>query len=947
MEQWLNFGQICRNLQTLRKGMVCLALGWALAWPFLTNAQNTDSLRTLLEQALPDNQRLTVLYELCKNASDKGDTPQAYRYCTEAMKLAAKKADTALLIKTNNRLASAYLKGMVDTARLSEFSNRALQLSFQIKDSLLIAQSSITVGAYWLQRLWDRIEHKAPPGTLPEQAIQHFKRAAELYGAKQHPLKAANAWAKIGDVYNLLQQPLKALEYYQILYKASQQSGDDNVIMTANIQMAGVFIELGGLENFRKAIPYLEKGDQLAKRLGMAYEEMYCKSFLADTYAALQQFEKAYGYQKALASLKDSTLTGEKVAQLAEMEARYKTEKQTAEIAQQKLELEQQTNQKNRILIGAALLLLSLFAFFQQQRNRQKLREKNAELQAQAQAAEAEKLRALDSFKSRFFTNISHEFRTPLTVILGNADLIEKSLPTAQTPDPSAILSKIAAIRRNGEGLLRGINQILDLAKLGDNALKINYIQGNIVAFTRYVAESLHSYANAKNILIRVEATQGEILMDYDPERLSQILQNLISNALKFTTSGGQVTLGIEQVANPGNKMAAAVDTPTASSLLLTVQDTGAGIPPADLPHIFDRFFQAGNQEHSSDIGSGIGLALTQELVKLLDGNIWAESTLGVGTTFFVQLPMTNEALFAQPGASWHPERRLVDNPASLPPDSHRPPSALAVPLEQATDNNGQPQILLIEDNPDVVEYLRGCLSGQYRLEFAFNGRAGIEKALELVPDLIISDVMMPEKDGFEVCDALKNDLRTSHVPIILLTARATVEDRIAGLRRGADAYLAKPFHPEELIVQAAMLAESRRALRHYFTRISMGQAPESTPPETAAVEVEDAFLQQVRTVVQENLGNAALSAEDICRKIGMSHTNLNLKMNALTGMSTMYFVRTLRLQRAKTLLEAGQLNVSEVAWEVGFNDPKYFSRVFSEEFGKPPSEWRAPAAQG
>jgi signal transduction histidine kinase/DNA-binding response OmpR family regulator len=535
---------------------------------------------------------------------------------------------------------------------------------------------------------------------------------------------------------------------------------------------------------------------------------------------------------------------------------------------------------------------------------------------------EAERIRELDEFKSRLFTNITHEFRTPLTVVLGTSEQLEKQAPESVFPDlntantfAGGLKNRLALIRRNGRNLLDLVNQLLDLAKAESNQLKIHLVQGDVVRYVRYVVESFHSLSNQRNVLLTVDSKLPELAMDYDPEKLRQILSNLISNALKYTPSGGKIAVFI---------------THHASFIILKVADSGAGIAPEDLSRIFDRFYQADNAVAKAG-GTGIGLALTKELVKLLGGEITAESEPGKGSTFTVRLPITNLA----------EKTTQALEPIPEPATSNLKPET----------SNQQPQtgsrLLLVEDNPDVVEYLRLCLEGRYQLHYAYNGRAGIEQALELVPDLVLSDVMMPEKDGFEVCDFLKNDERTSHIPVVLLTAKADVESRIAGLRRGADAYLAKPFHPEELLATLQNLLELRRKLqaRYAASALSVSPQPDGDHPPTApspsVTDIEDVFLQKLRAAVEARLGEADLSAEDVCRAVGMGRSNLYAKLSALTDLSFNVYVRTLRLQKAKTLLESTDLNVSEVAYEVGFNDPKYFSRVFSEQFGVAPSALR------
>ncbi|MFN8302357.1 MAG: ATP-binding protein [Saprospiraceae bacterium] len=514
---------------------------------------------------------------------------------------------------------------------------------------------------------------------------------------------------------------------------------------------------------------------------------------------------------------------------------------------------------------------------------------------------EKQRLQELDEFKSRFFTNITHEFRTPLTVMLGMSDQLAKD----EKDEPKR--NKLGLIKRSGENLLRLVNQILDLAKLESKALQLNYIQGDVLAFIRYVAESLHSLANAQNLMLRVESDRARIVMDYDPERLLQIVHNLLSNAVKFTPSGGKVVLRADV---------------KDQWLHISVADSGAGIPPEELPHLFERFFQAKNQEHAKAGGTGIGLSLTRELVRAMGGEISVESTVGAGSTFFVKLPITNNSVF---------EERPVE--ISKIPTASRRPAAKSPAADPDRWN-----ILVIEDNPDVVEYLDACLKDAYNLDFAYNGQAGIEKALESVPDLIVSDVMMPFKDGFEVVEDLKNDERTSHIPIILLTAKADVQSRLAGLRKGADAYLSKPFHQEELLVTVENLLETRRKLQLKYQQNMLAPTPTEATP---ASDTEDVFLQKVRAIVEANYQQEDFGLPQLCQKIGMSRSQLFRKMKALTDIAPSDLIRTHRLNKAKALLESGAANVAEAAWQVGFKDPSYFSKLYQEEFGETPSATR------
>ncbi len=520
--------------------------------------------------------------------------------------------------------------------------------------------------------------------------------------------------------------------------------------------------------------------------------------------------------------------------------------------------------------------------------------------------------KSLDEFKSKFYTNITHEFRTPLTVILGMAEQLE----AAKTQTVGSQKDKVSLIRRNGEQLLRLINQLLDLSKAQSGKLTLNMHQADAADYLRYLVDSFNSFATSKDIRLRFLCEIDHLNMDFDAEKLQDVMTNLLSNAIKFTPPGGEINVKLSRSVG--------------DYLIIEVKDDGAGISEEALPHIFDRFFTAKDTGNPAG-GSGIGLALTKELVEIMSGNITAESEVNVGSTFTIRLPITNQA---QPSDSPN-----MPNPLAEPVASQ-----FFMPVEQSSirvsgEEDEKPICLVIDDSADIVRYLQMLLEPTYIVAVAYDGKRGIEKALELLPDVIISDVMMPEKDGLEVCDFLKNDERTSHIPIILLTAKATVADRIEGLRRGADAYLQKPFNQEELFIQLKKSVELRRRLISYFSKMPNLSSGETAPE--LDIEIEDAFLKKARAAVEKDFADEDFDIHRLCRALTMSRAQLHRKLTALTGMSATHFIRSIRLDRAKELLQTTNLTISEVAYEVGFRDPNYFSRTFTEEFGTPPSETR------
>jgi len=529
-----------------------------------------------------------------------------------------------------------------------------------------------------------------------------------------------------------------------------------------------------------------------------------------------------------------------------------------------------------------------LYAFYRIQLNKKLEQEK------------ADRLEELNRAKTKLYTNITHEFRTPLTVIMGMADNIrghhnERSL-----------------IRRNSENLLRLINQVLGLSKLESGTLQMDLIQGDIISYLRYLTESFHSMAEEKNLTLTFETEIPALEMDYDEAKIQHIMYNLFSNAIKFTEKGS-IGLFVNQVTQGGSPF-----------LQIEVRDSGIGMSEDQLIHIFDRFYQADSSSVRKGEGTGIGLALTQELVGLMEGSIDVRSSLETGTTFTLLLPIRRNA---KTGKSAQSERVIV-------PESLKPVPSKVRPEIQKT----LPILLLIEDNKDVTTYIEALLKTDYQVLTASNGQQGINIALEVIPDIIISDVMMPQKDGYEVCQALKSDERTSHIPIILLTAKATHGDRIEGLKGGADAYLTKPFNKEELFVRLEKLLALRKALQAFYAKQNIFSSKALAQKSTS---LNDRFLQKLVKVVEERLQDADFSVSDLCDVAKLSNAQVNRKLKALTERTPSQFIRSIRLRKALELLQTTELNISEVAYDVGFNDPNYFSRSFSEEFGYPPIEAR------
>ena len=526
-------------------------------------------------------------------------------------------------------------------------------------------------------------------------------------------------------------------------------------------------------------------------------------------------------------------------------------------------------------------------------------RQEQTRLQTQIQEAthviaqQAQDLRQLDETKSRFFANISHEFRTPLTLILAPTEQLmsENTKPKNRR--------RLQLIEQNAHQLLRLINQLLDLSKLEAGVMPVHMSRGDLTEFISHWLQPLIEQATAQGLSLTFDSG---VVDDYwfDAEKLERIVYNLTANALKFTETG---TIRIAL-------------TESVERIRLTVADTGVGMQPHHLPHIFDRFYQVGDRALTP--GTGIGLALVQELVQLQGGVISVESQLSQGTTFVVELPY----------------QRATESAGALKAVAQSRWEASADAI-QSMDTSVSPQLLIVEDNDELARFIADSLPEQYRIRRAANGRDGLEQALAHLPDLILSDVMMPLMDGFTLCNELKTDLRTSHIPVILLTAKASPENRLAGLSLGADDYLAKPFQLTELHLRVRNQLATKQRQREWI------QASLSKPDGAPLQPTADPFLTLLYALLDAHLSDSGFGLDQMTAELGMSRTNLFRKVKALTDLTAHELLRNYRLKRAAHLLRAGQ-SVNETAYQVGFESPAYFSKCFRELYQLSPREFIA-----
>ncbi len=542
---------------------------------------------------------------------------------------------------------------------------------------------------------------------------------------------------------------------------------------------------------------------------------------------------------------------------------------------------------------------------------------------------ETEKLQEIDQLKSRFFANISHEFRTPLTLILGPISrMLTKTRNKAEQYDLQLVI-------RNARRLQRLINQLLDLSRLEMGRMSLQAQETDLITFLNRIVQSFESQARLKNIRLSFSNSSNSIIAFIDSEKMENIFYNLLSNAFKFTPQGGRIAVMVQ---NPpvsslmhtcpagAARREGGIKGGSGDYIQISVSDTGRGIPADKLDHIFNRFYQVDSSHTREQEGSGIGLALTRELVELHYGKIEVSSTPGKGTAFTIFIPTGKDHL--------KPEEIAVS--PRIPQPEFIEEIIKAIPAEKSLLAESSPVILLVEDNSEMRTYLKECLRENYRLMEAADGEDGLHQALKHMPDLIVSDVMMPRMDGFTFCGKLKSDLRTSHIPVVLLTARADAESKFTGLETGADDYLSKPFDARELKVRVKNLIEQRRRLRERF-----GSEVTLKPLEMAFNVTDEKFLQRLVEFIENDISNPGIRVETFVRELGISRAQLYRKLQALCGQSVKAFVRTVRLKQSALLLRQSPATIAEVAYRVGFRNPAYFSECFRKQFGLLPTQYK------
>ncbi len=706
----------------------------------------------------------------------------------------------------------------------------------------------------------------------------------------------------LGDLYVKEKNYTLAKYEYQKAYDQLVDVGDKSHRFQACLSIARIHLWENNISEFKRYIDLAEEITTEIKSHEML-ASLYELKYESDIKRA--DYRQALSNYKLYTDMRDSISNIQKTNRFMDVRVHYERTKNKRQIDQ--IEMETAARESRRkiisyilitiVLISIGVLEVLYYAYKQRNRSNKMLKE-------------------LERTRTDFFTNITHEFRTPLTVIRGFSRLLQ-SKNELSVKEKNTYLD---AINRQTDNMLKLVNQLLDISKLQSGKEQPVWRRGDIISYLRMTAETFRLYAEGQKIKLVFHSDVNELEMDFIPFYIDKVISNLLSNAVKHTQAGGRIDFFAEKGKQSG-------------TIVIRVMDTGEGIPKEDLERIFEMFYQSDNARNTT--GSGIGLAFTRMLVEKMKGEIEVESELGKGTTFTVTLPLKNNNL-----------KQIVplDKETSINLDV---PELVDASIEEFEDeevdpeelNNGKPIVLVVEDNKDVLRYIVSLLEDKYCVITAENGQEGFEMAEEHIPDIVVSDVMMPVKDGVCMCVELKKNVMLNHIPVVFITAMGDEEDRIRGLQCGAEAYINKPFKSEELFATIHNLLLGRKKIIEKYK-----DTLENTLSGIRSKVESDAnlkYLQTVTDIIVAEIQNPNLNTVFIADKMFVSPSQLNRKLNGIVGQSAVSYILKVKLNTAKKMLQSTADPITEISYACGFNDASYFSRVFKKEFGVTPSQFQ------
>ena len=742
----------------------------------------------------------------------------------------------------------------------------------------------------------------------PDKAISYGHQAVEAARAIGYTEGVVNHLSHLIFAYNRKGDLQQALAMSEEAVKTVEQMEvvDRNLLA---ISLEYVAFNLLDMKRNSEAVPVIRRAISLQEELGNYRSVCYDHLSLAEALEVDQPHESnkaMHRYAKMLDSLHH-----------AEMHEALSSA--NAALHNEELQEANEESRRHTHLIAIAatvgiLLLIAVIAVLAYINHLRRLTQKATEHLQQA--------------RETFFTNVTHELRTPLTVILGLTRLLHGKETDSEKKD------SLAMIERNGQSLLTLVNELLDISKMSSGVIQFSWQQGDVAAFVEMIVEQFRPMADMNGVSLRFQGPSQILQTFFVADAMQKMLGNLISNAIKFTPRGGEVTVSVST---------------KDKKLLASVTDTGIGIKPEDLGRLFEPFFQSDNHNQK---GTGVGLALVSQLAKSLGGQVEASSTPGEKTQFLITLPLKEQL---SEGDRLVASTGLADiQPAPMEPfvqtrRQHEPPA------EENSDEGGRTRILVVEDNADVAAFIGGVLEEEYAVSYASDGAEGERKAAEWMPDLIVTDVMMPEVDGLEMCRRIRSSEETNHIPIIIITARASDSDRLCGIEAGAEAYLCKPFMAEELLLRIGKILEQRRMLQHKFQKTitppsSCTDIPSPAPSDLESSKEETiyernlsdanrAFLHKTDEAIFRLMSESRLDVQEVSAAVCLSRSQFGRKLRSVVGMSPTDYINDVRMNEVRRLLQSQpQLSLLDIALRTGFSDNAHLTHAFTRKFGVSPS---------
>ena len=825
-------------------------------------------------------------YQLSRINRLLGNYPEALNNGLESLTYYEQAKQKPQIAGVLTNLGSIYFR-LQDYDKALEYYQESMKMHEELGDETGLASSLVGIGL-----VYENIFQY-------EKALTNYLQALAINRHHNLLLNTATNLVNIGDLYLNQNQYEKALpfliESLEINKKINNQQGMASVFR----HLAQLYQKKGDLQ---KSMEYAELALELANRVKRKVIASEVSLLLSENYTEFGDYQKAFEFFQLHIKYKDSLYNVAKLKELSSLESRYEVQQREQElkIQEQTIALLNRDNKLDRLwrnILAGGLLLFGLLGFivykFLRLRNR-----KSKELLAIEQTV-TQKLQQLDKEKSQFFANISHEFRTPLTLIKGPIEQLDQN--TAHKLGPESL----GMIKRNTDRLLRLVDQLLDLSKLDEGNLKLETKEAEVFGFLRATASSFDSHANERNISYKIQVPTQILWASFDQDKLEKIIYNLLGNAFKFSNTGSEINLTVTHANH---------------ILRIRIEDNGPGIAPKQLPKIFNRFYRADDKGGAE--GSGIGLALTHELVELMGGSINVQSKLGKGTAFTIKIPL-----------QVIPEKMGATSTTTGASKEQRSSFSIKSSGERTEE---LPIILLIEDNKDMRSYITEVLSHSFRIQEAKNGRIGLEIAVVNPPDLIISDLMMPEMDGMQFCKHIKSHIVTSHIPVIMLTAKSGLKNKIEGLELGADDYITKPFEAKELLARAKNLIKQRKQLRESYSQLKTQLHPKGITINS----LDEDFLEKLHELLESNYMNPEFKVPHLYKAMAMSRAQFQRKIKALCNETPGALLRNFRLKRAAQLLTQDANNIGQIAYDVGFNNLSYFTKCFREYFDTLPSSY-------